>query len=172
METVPVLMLRGHAINMSWKTQLYFSRCWNYTMYSGTLTMYPIFKLVFGMVSVRQNSFTISVQVHYCMLSYVPSKKIGFTIHTVNISLASKIYRAPAAIDQENFILFPPHSPAVHEQVILMVLWVLLLPRGKFGNKGRRKTMGSPWIRIRFIFFEREKSLYQQFTFRKIIKKQ
>lgn len=53
-----------------------------------------------------------------------------------------------------------------------MVLWVLLLPRGKFGNKGRRKTMGSPWIRIRFIFFEREKSLYQQFTFRKIIKKQ
>lgn len=37
-----------------------------------------------------------------------------------------------------------------------MVLWVLLLPRGKFGNKGRRKTMGSPWIRIRFIFFERE----------------
>lgn len=43
METVPVLMLRGHAINMSWKTQLYFSRCWNYTMYSGLLTMYPIF---------------------------------------------------------------------------------------------------------------------------------
>lgn len=36
-----------------------------------------------------------------------------------------------------------------------MVLWVLLLPRGKFGNKGRRKTMGSPWIRIQF-FFERE----------------
>lgn len=34
-----------------------------------------------------------------------------------------------------------------------MVLWVLLLPRGKFGNKGRRKTMGSPWIRIQFYFF-------------------
>lgn len=31
-----------------------------------------------------------------------------------------------------------------------MVLWVLLLPRGKFGNKGRRKTMGSPCIRIQF----------------------
>lgn len=47
-----------------------------------------------------------------------------------------------------------------------MVLWVLVLPRGKFGNKGRRKTMGSPWIRIQF-FLEREKSLYQQFTFQK-----
>lgn len=37
-----------------------------------------------------------------------------------------------------------------------MVLWVLLLPQGKFGNKDRRKTMGSPSIRIHFFFFERE----------------
>lgn len=41
METVPALMLRGHAINMSWKTQLYFSRCWNYTMYSRPFDSVP-----------------------------------------------------------------------------------------------------------------------------------
>lgn len=40
-----------------------------------------------------------------------------------------------------------------------MVLWVLLLPRGKFGNKGRRKTMGSPWIRIQFYFFFGERKI-------------
>lgn len=31
MVTIPVLMLRGHAINMWWKTQLHFPRCWNNT---------------------------------------------------------------------------------------------------------------------------------------------
>lgn len=106
MEIVLVLMFWGYVINMLWKIQLYFFCCWNYIMYSGFLIVYLIFKIVFGMVFVRQNLFIIKVQVYYCMLSYVFLKKFGFIIYIVNILLVSKIYWVFVVIDQENFILF------------------------------------------------------------------
>lgn len=126
MEIVLVLMFWGYVINMLWKIQLYFFCCWNYIMYSGFLIKYLIFKIVFGMVFVRQNLFVIKVQVYYCMLSYVFLKKFGFIIYIVNILLVSKIYWVFVVIDQENFILFLLYLFVVYEQVILMVFWVLL----------------------------------------------
>lgn len=110
METVPVLMLRGHAINMSWKTQLYFSRCWNYTMCSGPLTKYPIF-IKWHLEWFPLDRIRLPYQFRSIIVCWVTSLQ-KICVH--HISLASKIYRAPAAIDQENFILFPPHSLTVH----------------------------------------------------------
>lgn len=102
METVPVLMLRGHAINMSWKTQLYFSRCWNYTMYSGLLTMYPIF-IKWHLEWFPLDRIRLPYQFRSIIVCWVTSLQ-KICVH--HISLASKIYRAPAAIDQKTLFYF------------------------------------------------------------------